>query len=76
MSFQHAASGLPANITFSKHDFIRPIRPNPSGNALVTRLATTTTASVIVKESDDTVVLDLQPEDASEKKAENIDSIE
>ena len=58
LSFQHASSGLPADITFSKDDFIYPICPNSSGNTLVTQLATTTATSVIIKESDDTVVLD------------------
>ena len=59
LSFQHAASGLPANIIFSKKDCIRLIRPNSYGNTLVTQLATTTVAYVLIEESDNIVVLDL-----------------
>ena len=59
LSFQHAATGLPDNINFTKDDFVRPIRPNPSGQALVTQLAAASTTTVGITQTDDYVILDL-----------------
>ena len=59
LSFQHAATGLLDSINFTKDDFVRPIRPNPSGQALVTQLAAASTTTVCITQTDDYVILDL-----------------
>lgn len=50
---------LPNHINFTKENFVRPIRPNPSGQALVTQLAAASTTSVCITQTNESVILNL-----------------
>ena len=57
MSYQHADYGLASGITFTKEEFIQPLRPNEIGGAIATHLSTSTMNPIVLTSEEDGVVL-------------------
>ena len=59
LSYQHADTGLPSSISFSKNDVIRPHRPNKIDNSTASHLTTTTTKPIVLTSVENGVVFKL-----------------
>ena len=65
LSFQHAASEIPQVITFTKNCFVQTVRPNSSGQTLVTQLVAGETMKL--ESTTDSIVINIvsEKEDAT-----------
>ena len=64
LCFQHAATGFPEGVTFSKKDFVRPPRKTTTGLSLLAHCATTNTTMVTPAIKDKAIVVHISSEDA------------
>jgi len=74
LSYQHATSGLPSGITFTKEEFIRPPRPNQIGNAIATHLSAYTVNPIVLTSEENGVVLKLTQDEGNTSMTNKINS--
>ena len=63
LCFQHAATGFPQGVTFSKEDFVRPPRKTTTGLSLLAHCAISNTTMVTSAIKDKTIVVNIASED-------------